>query len=78
MELPENIGMNEHTIKLTDKKQPLYGSIYTLSLVELETLEAYIKTNLKIGFIQPSKSLVDASILFDKKPNGSFHLCVNY
>lgn len=44
IELSGNIGMNEHTIKLIDKEQSFYGSIYALSLVELETLKLYIKT----------------------------------
>ena len=51
MELPENTDMNEHAIKLIDRKQPPYGPIYTLSPVELEILKAYIETYLKIGFI---------------------------
>ncbi len=78
MELPENTGMNEHAIELIDGKQPLYGPIYALSPVELETLKAYIETHLKTGFIQPSKSLAGAPILFDKKPDGSLRLCVDY
>ncbi len=69
MELPVNIRMNEHV-----GKQLLYGPIYTPSSVELETLKTYIKTHLKTGFIQPSKSLAGALILFDKKYNGSLHL----
>ncbi len=59
------MGMNEHTIKLIDGKQPPYKPIYTFNLVKLETLKAYIETHLKIGFIQPFKSLVDAPIFFD-------------
>ncbi len=78
MELPEHTGMNEHTIELIEGKQPSYGSIYTLNPVELETLKTYIKTHLKTGFIQPSKSPAWAPILFDKKPDGSLRLCVNY
>ncbi len=46
--------------------------------MELEILKTYIETHLKTGFIQPSKSLAGTPILFDKKPNGSFHLCVNH
>ncbi len=78
MELPENTGMNEHAIELIDGKHPPYGSIYALSPVELETLKAYIKTHLKTGFIRPSKSPAGAPILFNKKPDGSFRLCVDY
>ncbi len=78
MELSENTGMNEHAIELIDGKQPSYGLIYTISPLELETLKTYIKTDLKTGIIQPSKASVRASILFDKKPDGSLRLCVNY
>ena len=46
--------------------------------MELEILKTYIKTYLKTGFIRPFKSPAGASILFDKKPNGSLRLCVDY
>ena len=78
IELLKNTGMNEHTIKLIEGKQLPYGPFYALSSVDLETLKTYIKSHLETGFIQPSKSLVDALILFDKKPNYSFRLYVNY
>ena len=52
--------------------------IYSLKLVELETLKAYIETNLANGFIRPSNSAVGAPILFERKSNGSPQLCVNY
>ncbi len=78
MELPKNIGMNEHAIELIEGKQPPYGPIYTFSLMELETLKSYIKIYLKTGFIQPFKSPARALILFDKKPDGSFRLCIDY
>ncbi len=78
MELLENTSMNEHAIELIEGKQPPYGPIYALSPVEVETLKTYIKTHLKTGFIRPSKSPAGASILFDKKPDGSLHLCVDY
>ena len=77
-ELPENTGMNEHAIKLEEGKQPPFDPIYSLEPVELETLKTYIKTNLANGFIRPSKSPAGASIFLNKKPNGSFRLCVDY
>ena len=46
--------------------------------MELETLKTYIKTNLANGFICPLKSPADAPILFNKKPDGNFCLCVDY
>ena len=76
--LPKRTGANEHAIKLEEGKQPLYGPIYSLGLVELKTLKTYIETNVSNGFIQPSKSPVGAPILFVCKPNGSFRLCINY
>ena len=77
-ELPENTGMNKHAIELEEGKQPLFNPIYSLRPVELETLKTYIKTNLANGFIRPSKSPAGASILFNKKSNGSLRLYVNY
>ena len=77
-ELPENTGINEHTIELKEGKQPLFRSIYSLELVELETLKTYIKTNLANNFIQPSKSPARTPILFNRKPNKNFCLCVDY
>ena len=78
MQLPENTGINEHAIELIEGKQPPYGPIYSLGPVELETLKAYIETHLKTGFIWPSKSPAGAPIFFDKKPDGSLRLCVDY
>ena len=70
--------MNEHDIELKEGKQPLFGPIYSLGPVELETLKTYIETNLTNGFIRPSKSPAGAPILFDWKLNRSFRLCVDY
>ena len=78
MELLKNTGINEQAIELVEGKQPPYGPIYSLGPVELEMLKAYIKTHLKTRFIQPSKSPARAPILFDKKPDGSLCLYVNY
>ena len=78
MQLPENTGINEHAIELVEGKQPPYGPIYSLGPVELETLKAYIETYLKTGFIRPSKSPAGSPIFFDKKPNGSLRLCIDY
>ena len=54
-ELLKHIGINDHAIKQVDGcQQPPYGPIYSLGSVELETLKAYIETNLANGFIRPS------------------------
>ena len=78
MELLKKTSINEHGIKLQDGKQPPYRPIYDLGPMEEETLKTYIETHLKSGFIRPSKSPSSASIFFDKKPDSSLWLCVNY
>ena len=70
--------MNEHAIELEEGKQPPFGPIYSLGPVELETLKTYIETNLANGFIRPSKSPAGALIFFDRKPDGSLRLGVDY
>ena len=75
-ELPKHTGINDYAIELVDGQQPPYGPIYSLGPVELETLKAYIETNLVKGFIRPFKSPAGAPILFDQKSDGSFRLCV--
>ena len=78
LRLPERIKFNEHIIDLEYNKQPLYGPIYSLGPIELETLKTYIEIYLKTRFIWLSRSLVGAFILFDKMPNGSFYLWIDY
>ena len=77
-ELPENTRINKHVIKLEKVKQPPFGSIYSLGPIKLETLKTFIDTNLANDFIWPSKSPAGASIFFNKKPNKSLRLCVDY
>jgi hypothetical protein len=49
-----------------------------LSQDEFAIFCEYINENFKKGFIWHSKSLVGALILFVKKKDGSFWMCVNY
>ncbi len=58
--------------------EPPFGPIYNLSQDELLALREYIHENLKKGFIWHSKSLIGALIMFVKKKDGSFQICVNY
>ena len=76
--LLKHTEINDHAIKLVKDQKPPYGLIYSLGPVELETLKAYIETNLANGFIRPSKSPARAPILFNQKSNGSFRLYVGY
>ena len=76
--LPGVTELNQHVIKLQEGQQSTYRPIYSLGLIELKTLKTYIETNFTNGFIWPSKSPASAPILFVRKLDGSFRLCVNY
>ena len=76
--LLEHTRINNHLINLLDNKQPLYITIYSLGLVELELLKTYIKTNLASGFIKLFKCRAGVLILFVQKKDGSLRLCINY
>lgn len=78
MKLPENTGINEQAIELVEGKQFLYRTLYSLSLVEFETLGIYIKTDLKTEYFQPSKLLAVAFIFFYKKFDASLQIYINY
>ena len=72
------MGINNYAIKLVNNWQYPYDPIYSLGSVELKILKPYIKNNLTNSFIRSSKSLIKASILFDKKPDNSVRLCIDY
>ena len=76
--LLEHIEINTHAIDLKKGKQSPYGPIYSLGLMELEILKTYIEINLANYFFYTSKLLTTAPILFNKKPNRSLWLCVDY
>ena len=76
--MPKQTSINKYIIQLVESKQPSYGPIYSLHLVELKILKTYIKTNLVNGFVRPSNSPIDAFIFFVCKPNGSLYLCISY
>lgn len=78
IELLENISINKYVIELKNGKQLPYGPIYAFNLIELETLKTYIKTHQKTRFIEYSKFLTNALILFNKKFNSNFYLYINY
>lgn len=57
--LPEYTEINTHAINLKKGKLQPYQPIYNPSLIELETLETYIETNLTNSFICFFKSSAD-------------------
>ena len=78
VELPEYMRINNYTIELIDNWQPLYSFIYSLGFMKLEILKIYIKNNLTNSFIKSSKFLVEILIFFNKKPDKSLRLCMDY
>ena len=77
-ELPKHIGINDYTIKLVNGQQPLYGPIYSLRPIKVQTLKAYIETNLANRFIKQSKSLIGTPIILNWKLDKFFLLCIDY
>ena len=78
VELLEYTKINNYDIDLKKGKQLLFGSIYSLRLIELKTLKTYIKTNLVNYFIQTFKFFTRAFIFFDQKLNSSFCFYIDY
>jgi len=76
--LPPHRGHLDHHIHLEEGAKPVYGPIYNLSELELKVLKSYLAEKMKMGFIRPSTSPFGSPVLFDKKPNGSLRLCVDY
>jgi len=68
----------DHEIPLLNDKQPKWMLLYSMSENQLKKVKTYLNKNLKRGFIRPSKSLTEYSILFVSKKNGIKQLCVNY
>ena len=65
-------------INLQEGTQPPFGPIYNLSRNELAALREYLNKNLAKNFIQHSKSLAGAPILFVKKKDGSLQMYMGY
>jgi hypothetical protein len=68
----------DYVINFEEGAWPPFGPIYNLFQDELMVLREYIDENLEKGLIWHSKSLVSAPILFVKKKDGFFLMCVNY
>jgi len=65
-------------INLKEGTSPPLGTLYSLSLVELSTLQTFIDENLNTDFICPTASSHAAPVLFIKKKYGSLCLCVDF
>nr|GFC14117.1 retrotransposable element Tf2 [Tanacetum cinerariifolium] len=68
----------EFRIKLIPGVVPVVGTPYCLAPTELKELSDQLKELLEKGFIHPSLSPWGASVLFVKKKDGSFRMCIDY
>jgi hypothetical protein len=68
----------DHKIILEDGVPPPIGRIYSLSVAEQQALREFLDEHLAKGWIRPSDSPTGAPILFIKKKDGSYRLCVDY
>ena len=64
----------DHAIELIPGAEPKSSKVYPLSLLEQAELDAFLEENLRIRWIQPSKSPMAALVFFIKKKDGSLHL----
>ncbi len=71
-------GPQDLAIELLYSKQPPRGPIYNLSEKELATLRDYLETQLRRGWIRPSKSPAGALVFFVPKKDGTLRLCVDF
>jgi len=67
-----------HRIELKGEYYLFYTPLYKLTREELIAAKAYIEKNLAKGFIEASKALYAAPILFSHKKDGSLQFYIDY
>ncbi|GKF79142.1 hypothetical protein Tco_0234710, partial [Tanacetum coccineum] len=68
----------EFRIELIPGATPVAKSLYRLTPFELEELSRQLKELQDKGLIRPSLSPWGAPVLFVKKKDGSFRMCIDY
>ncbi|GKG11251.1 hypothetical protein Tco_0342651, partial [Tanacetum coccineum] len=68
----------EFRIELVPEATPVARAPYRLTLSELKELSDQLNELLEKGFIRPSSSPWGALVLFVKKKDGSFRMCIDY
>ncbi|KAL0298947.1 UNVERIFIED_CONTAM: Transposon Ty3-G Gag-Pol polyprotein [Sesamum radiatum] len=80
-ELPRKLPSKravDHEIELVPGTKPLARAPYKMSQPELVELRKQLKEILESGIIEPTKSSYGASVLFQKKADGSLRMCCDY
>ena len=65
-------------IDLEPSTRPISIHPYRMAPAELRELKAQLQDFLSKGFIRPSASPWGAPVLFVKKKDGSFRMCIDY
>ncbi|GKC47024.1 putative reverse transcriptase domain-containing protein [Tanacetum coccineum] len=68
----------EFHIELIPEAAPVVRAPYRLAPIEMKELAEQLKELSNKGFIRPSSSPWEAPILFVKKKDGSFRMCIDY
>jgi hypothetical protein len=68
----------EFTIDLKPGTKPIARTPYRMSTPELQELKMQLKDLLDLGLIRPSVSSWGAPIIFFRKKDGSWILCIDY
>ncbi|KAG9194056.1 hypothetical protein G6011_04091 [Alternaria panax] len=68
----------DHEIILEEGAKLSPGPMYPISPEHDAELREYLQKNLKKGFIRPGSGPMASPILFVKKPNGKWRLCVDF
>ena len=68
----------DHTIDLEPHAKPPAHRLYRLSPAEDEELRKQLTAYLLAGQIEPARSPFGAGVLFARKKDGSFRLCIDY
>nr|GEV53059.1 retrovirus-related Pol polyprotein from transposon 17.6 [Tanacetum cinerariifolium] len=64
--------------RLNSRSRPLARAPYRLAPSEMKELSEQLQELSEKGFIRPSSSPLEAPILFIKKKDGSFRMCIDY
>ncbi|KAA0064071.1 uncharacterized protein E6C27_scaffold99G00790 [Cucumis melo var. makuwa] len=70
--------MIDHEIELVSGAKLPAKNAYRMAPPELAELRKQLDELLNAGFIRPTKASYRASVLFQKKKDGSLRLCINY
>jgi hypothetical protein len=68
----------EFTIDLKPRIEPIAKTPYRMSTPELQDLKMQLKQLLDLGLIRPSVSPWGVPVIFIRKKDGSWRLCIDY